>query len=51
MTEFFIDEVYRVGGKVALPVPPHHRAYGTVHGGSCGPLHGPMLIEKAPESP
>ena len=28
-------------GKVALPVPPHHRAYGSVHGGSCEPLHGP----------
>jgi len=24
----------RVGGEVAFPVLPHHRAYGSVHGGS-----------------
>ena len=43
--------VNRVGGKVALPVPPHHRAYGSVHGGSCELLHGPELIDKIAESP
>src|SRR4029450_10540091 len=26
-----------VGGRVAPPVLPHHRAYGSVHGGSRGP--------------
>src|ERR1039458_2251952 len=25
---------YRVGGEVTFPVLPHHRAYGSVHGGS-----------------
>ncbi len=24
----------RVGGKVTLPVTPHHRTYGSVYGGS-----------------
>ena len=43
--------VYRVGGRVAPPVPPHHRAYGTVHGGSSGPQPGPKLIEQAEKSP
>lgn len=38
------------GGREGRPSRPTHRAYGTVHDGSCGPLHGPVLIEKAPKS-
>jgi hypothetical protein len=41
----------RVGGKVAPPVPPHHRVYGAVHGGSRGPLQVPPLIEPTQEAP
>ena len=37
-----LDSTYcypdRVGGRITPPVRPHHRAYGTVHGGSNGPL-------------
>ena len=44
-------EGYWVGGRVASPVLPHHRAYGTVHGGSRGPLPNPELIAKGPEAP
>ena len=40
-----------VGGRVAPPVLPHHRTYGSVYGGSRGPLHGPKLIEEAPAAP
>jgi hypothetical protein len=42
---------YRVGGGVAPAVRPHHRAYGTVHGGSSRPLPGPKLTKKAQETP
>ncbi len=41
----------RVGGKVDLPVPPHHRAYGTVHGGLREPGPDRNLIEQAQETP
>ena len=51
MTLRAMPGAHRVGGRVAPPVPPHHRAYGSVHGGSCGPLHSPVLMEKGPESP
>ena len=34
----------RVGGGVTPAVRPHHRAYGTVHGGSSGPLPTAELI-------
>ena len=34
----------RVGGRITPPVRPHHRAYGTVHGGSSGPLPTAELI-------
>ena len=33
----------RVGGRVTPPVRPHHRAYGSVHGGSSAPLQIPEL--------
>ena len=33
----------RVGGRLAAALLPHHRAYGSVHGGSCRVrLHGPQ---------
>ena len=41
----------RVGGRVAPPVLPHHRAYGSVHGGSSAPLQSPELSEKVQETP
>ena len=40
----------RAGGNAALPVPPHHRAYGTVHGGSREPRPNPNLIEQVPSN-
>jgi hypothetical protein len=42
---------YRVGGRVAPPVRPHHRAYGSVHGGSKDPLPGRDLLEETQEAP
>jgi hypothetical protein len=30
-----IEKINRVGGGVTPAVLPHHRAYGSVHGGSC----------------
>ena len=44
-------EGYRVGGRVTPPVRPHHRAYGSVHGGSSAPLQIPELSQKVQESP
>ena len=41
----------RVGGRVTPPVRPHHRAYGSVHGGSSAPLQIPELSQKVQESP
>ena len=41
----------RVGGGVTPTVRPHHRAYGTVHGGSREPRPSLKKIEKAQESP
>ena len=43
--------VDRVGGRVAPPVRPHHRANGSVHGGSKDPLPGRNLIEQAQKAP
>jgi hypothetical protein len=40
-----------VGGRVAPPVLPHHRAYGSVHGGSRGPLPSAKLIQQGQQSP
>ena len=40
-----------VGGRVTPPVRPHHRAYGSVHGGSSAPLQIPELSQKVQESP
>ncbi|GAB6081904.1 hypothetical protein JCM30471_08180 [Desulfuromonas carbonis] len=37
----------RVGGGVAPAVLPHHRAYGSVHGGSQGALKAAVLIGQA----
>ena len=37
----------RVGGRVTPPVRPHHRAYGSVHGGSSAPLQIPELSQNA----
>ena len=42
---------HRVGGRVTPPVRPHHRAYGSVHGGSSAPLQIPELSQKVQESP
>ena len=42
---------YRVGGRVTPPVRPHHRAYGSVHGGSSAPLQIPELSQKVQECP
>ena len=44
-------EQHRVGGRVTPPVRPHHRAYGSVHGGSSAPLQIPELSQKVQESP
>jgi len=41
---------HRVGGGLSAPVLPHHRAYGSVHGGSSEAHEAPMLCEKAHES-
>ena len=41
----------RVGGRVASPVRPHHRTYGSVYGGSSAPLQGPELSKKVEETP
>ena len=41
----------RVGGRVTPPVRPHHRAYGSVHGGSSAPLQIPELSQQVQESP
>jgi hypothetical protein len=46
-----ISGEYRVGGRVAPPVRPHHRAYGSVHGGSKAPLPGRDLLEETQEAP
>ena len=43
--------VDRVGGRVTPPVRPHHRAYGSVHGGSKGPLPYRHSLEQAQKSP
>ena len=40
----------RVGGEVALAVLPHHRAYGSVHGGSRSVLKTMELIHIAEQS-
>ena len=40
-----------VGGRVAPPVLPPHRTYGTVHGGSHGPLPRAKVSEQAPQPP
>ena len=50
-TSFVIQINYRVGGRVAPPVRPHHRAYGSVHGGSKDPLPGRDLLDEAQEAP
>ena len=42
---------HRVGGRVASPVRPHHRTYGSVYGGSSAPLQGPELSKKVEETP
>ena len=36
-----------LGGRVTPPVRPHHRAYGSVHGGSSAPLQIPELSQNA----
>jgi hypothetical protein len=36
----------RVGGGVAPAVLPHHRAYGSVHGGSQSVLKAPAPVNK-----
>ena len=41
----------RLGGRVTPPVRPHHRACGSVHGGSSAPLQIPELSQKVQESP
>ena len=42
----------RVGGGVVNPaVPPHHRAYGPVHGGSTSPIQLSQHCEKTQQSP
>ena len=38
------DKDNRVGGGVAPAVLPHHRAYGSVHGGSRGVLKASELV-------
>jgi len=43
--------MYRVGGGVTPAVRPHHRAYGTVHGGSREARPSLKKIEEAQESP
>ena len=41
-----------IGSEGGLPLrPPHHRAYGSVHGGSSAPLQIPELSQKVQESP
>ena len=40
-----------VGGRVTPPVRPHHRAYGSVHGGSSAPLQIPELSQQVQEFP
>lgn len=41
---------YRVGGGVTPAVLPHHRAYGSVHGGSCNTLKFSVVIQQRHES-
>ena len=41
---------YRVGGEITLAVLPHHRAYGSVHGGSRSVLKTMELIHVAEQS-
>jgi hypothetical protein len=36
----------RVGGGVTPAVLPHHRAYGSVHGGSCNTLKFTVVIKQ-----
>ncbi len=43
------EKEHRVGGGVTPAVLPHHRAYGSVHGGSCSTLKFMIVIQQRHE--